>query len=223
MHDVKQDSFFKKIKGTRKKDIHDERLAPKYKDYEHRHVHEDNEEHELHHHEHDDEHYNGHDHEHDEEEYHDHEDDEHHHNHPKEQFVDRAFEHVHEHGHQFIHTHYHVHHKEETSVVHKWFKDPVRDWFALLVVGVLIGMNITGLVRDALGKGFLVMAAVIGLFPLVKNSIIKGILGGRFIADLVVSLILIIALFYGQIFYVAVAVFLLLLGSFLRLNFSWGK
>ncbi|OGL38427.1 MAG: hypothetical protein A2042_00580 [Candidatus Schekmanbacteria bacterium GWA2_38_11] len=256
MHDVKRDSLFEEIKGSKKKharkkdktpqekhghknhghshshehddhDDHDEVLASKYEGYEHRHVHEDHEEDEHHndhdHDNHDDEYYEGHEHNHDEEELHEHGEDEHHHEHPKELFHDRAFEHVHEHGHHVLHSHDHVHHKEEIGLTHKWFKNPVRDWFALSVIGLLIAVSALGLVRADLSRGFLVMASVIGIYPLLKNSIIKGILEKRFAVDLVVSLILIIALFYGQIFPVALAVFLILLGSFLRLNFSWNK
>ena len=222
-------------------DDHDEALASKYEGYENRHVHEDHEEDEHHHehgdeqhHEHDhgsghehghdhDDYYEGHEHDHGEEDFHEHEEDEHQHEHPKELFRDRAFEHVHEHGHHVLHAHDHVHHREEISLVHKWFKNPVRDWFALLVIGLLISVSKFGLVRDDLGKGFLIMASVIGIYPLLKNSIVKVILEKRFAFDLVVSVILIIALFYGQLFTVALVVFLILLGSFLRLNFSWDK
>lgn len=244
MHDVKRDSLFE-VKDSKKKHAqkksqpqetshenashsHDEKLASKYEGYEHRHVHEDDEEHEhedehFHEHEHEDEDYHGHEHNHDEEEYHEHDHDEHHHHHPKKLFHDRAFEHIHEHGHQFSHSHDHVHHRDETSVAHKWFKDPVRDWFALVVMGILIAVNMMGLARDNLAKGLLVMAAVLGLFPLIKNAVIRGILEKRFVPELGVSLIFIVIMFYGKLLYAAIGVFLILLGSFLRLNFSWNK
>ena len=234
MHDVKRDSLFED-KGSKKKHVskkshhshgdehdHDEKLASKYPGYELRHVHEDDEEHD--HGEQED--YQGHDHDsnHEEEEYHAHEDeDEHHHNHPRDTFSDRAFEHLHDHGHQLLHSHHHVHHREEASVVHKWFNNPARDWFALIVGGLLTALSGLGVVGGTLGRGFLVMASVIGLFPLVKNSVIRGIIEKRFNADLAVSLVLIIAMIYGQMFYVAVTLFLILLGSFLRLDFSWNK
>ena len=107
--------------------------------------------------------------------------------------------------------------------MHKWFRNPVRDWFALIVMGILIVLSRFGIAGENLGKGFLVMASVIGIFPLVKNSVIKGLTEKKITADLAVSIVLIIALVYGQIFYVSVAVFLMLLGSFLRLDFSWNK
>lgn len=239
MHDIDRNSLFGEGKGSKKKHTrkssekhshekhkdddhtahhdHDEEIASKYPDFEHRHAHEDDDEHE---------HYNSHDHgyNHDEDEYHDHEyEDEHHHNHPKDTFTDRAFEHVHGHGHQLLHSHQHVHHQEEASVVHKWLKDPVRDWFALVAVGILIVLSKFGMVEGNLGRGFLVMASVIGLFPLVKNSVIRGLIEKKFNAEIGVSLVLIALIFYGKIFFVALAVFLILLGSFLRLNFSWNK
>ena len=253
MHDVDRDSLFGEDKESKKKRSHkkstneshsyehDEELASKYPGYEHRHVHEDDEEHEhhnhdaehSHNHDHDDDHehgeheeYYGHDHDrnHDEDEYHGHEyEDEHHHEHPRNAFTDRAFEHVHGHGHQLLHSHQHVHHEEEASVVHKWFRNPVRDWFALIVVGILIVLSRLDVAGENLGRGFLVMASVIGLFPLVKNSVVRGITERKITSELAVSLVLMLALIYGQLFYVAVAVFLILLGSFLRLDFSWNK
>jgi hypothetical protein len=72
-----------------------------------------------------------------------------------------------------------------------------------------------------LSDGMLVCAAMIGIFPLCKNAIFECIAQRQFKADILVGGLLIIGLFMGKFMAMAICACLLLIGSFLRLNFSW--
>jgi hypothetical protein len=67
----------------------------------------------------------------------------------------------------------------------------------------------------------IVCAAVIGIFPLVKNALFESIAKRRPNIELLAGIVLVIGLFLGYFLAVAFIAFFLLLGSFMRLNFSW--
>ncbi len=134
---------------------------------------------------------------------------------------DRAFTHVHDHGHNFYHGHFHSHHPEHTTAMHKVFGDPARDWFAAGLMGVLIAAGYFKLLPGYLSDGMLVCAAIIGIFPLMKNAVFECI-GKRTVnADILAGAVLLAGLFMGRFTAVALVALFLLIGSFLRLNFSW--
>lgn len=232
MHDVHRDSLIHKKKTRKKKDqldhgehshSHDEHghdnEEPSHDHDDHGH---DHEEHSHDHDGHDVPH--GHNHEHDEEEYHDHDHDLHvhkHHDHGDRDFGDRAFAHLHEHEHSFFHRHHHDHDPEHTSMIHKVFKDPVRDWFAAGLMLFLIYAGYNKLLPGNLSNGMLVCAAIIGIFPVIKNALLECITRKRISIELIIGIILLIGLFSGRFLEVAVASLLMLVGSFMRVNFSW--
>lgn len=195
---------------------HDEHHEHKYE--EHSHDHHDDHDHDVPH---------GHNHEHDEEEYEDHDHDLHVHKHHEHDdmggrdFGDRAFAHLHEHEHNFIHRHHHDHHPEHTGIIHKVFKDPVRDWFAAALILFLIYAGYNQLLPGNLSNGMLVCAAIIGIFPVIKNALLECITQRAVSLELVIGVILLIGLFSGRFLEVAVASLLMLVGSFMRVNFSW--
>jgi cation transport ATPase len=241
MHDVHRDSLIHKKKTRKKKEQHDPG--------EHSHSHDDpGHDHEEHNHEHDDPHEHkheehsqdhrddhdhdhdvphGHSHDHDEEEYEGHDADLHtHKHHDHEAFGDRdlgdrAFAHLHEHEHNFIHRHHHDHHPEHAGIIHKVFKDPVRDWFAAGLMLFLIYAGYNQLLPGNLSNGMLVCAAIIGIFPVIKNALLECITQRRVSLELVIGVILLIGLFSGRFLEVAVVSLLMLVGSFMRVNFSW--
>ncbi len=237
MHDVQRDSLIHKKKTRKKKENHDhEEHTHEHDDHgdHHEHSHEENSQdhddqhdhsHEEHSHDHDIP--NGHDHEHDEEEYHDHDHDLHtHKHHDHEAFGERdlgdpAFAHLHEHEHTFYHRHHHDHDPEHTSMIHKVFKDPVRDWFGAVLMLILIYAGYNRLLPGNLSDGMLVCAAIIGIFPVIKNALLECISRHRISIELVIGVILLIGLFSGRFLEIAVAALLMLVGSFMRINFSW--
>jgi hypothetical protein len=105
--------------------------------------------------------------------------------------------------------------------VHKIFGDPLRDWFAALLMLLLIGAGYFKLLPGYLSDGMLLCAAVIGVFPLLKNALFDALYQRRFRFELVVGLVLLAGLFTGRLLEVALLALLLLVGSFMRLNFSW--
>jgi cation transport ATPase len=218
MHDVHRDSMLYqgKSKNT-KKSAHKNDYEKTRSSDAHEHEHEVNHEH----HDHDNEIPHGHQHEHDDSEYTEHEEDDHVHSHDHGTTEDRAFTHVHDHGHNFFHGHFHSHHPKHTTAMHKIFGNPLRDWFAAGLMGVLIIIGYFQLLPGHLSDGMLVCAAVIGIFPVMKNAIFECLAQRRFDADILVGALLLTGLLLGRFIEVATCALLLLIGSFLRLNFSW--
>lgn len=163
----------------------------------------------------------GHNHDHAEDAYEEHDRDLHAHGHEHGGAEDRAFAHLHDHGHDFFHAHHHTHHPEHAGVVHKIFGDPLRDWFGAFLMVLLIGAGYFKWLPGYLSDGMLVCAAVIGIFPLLKNAFFDALYKRRFRFELVVGLVLLAGLFTGRLLEVALLALLLLVGSFMRLNFSW--
>ncbi len=227
MHDVHRDSLIHKKKKRKKKEQHDpgenshSHDAPGRDHEAHSHDHDD------HHDDHDHDVPHGHNHEHDEEEYEDHDHDLHVHKHHEHDdmggrdFGDRAFAHLHEHEHNFIHRHHHDHHPEHTGIIHKVFKDPVRDWFGAVLMLILIYAGYNRLLPGNLSDGMLVCAAIIGIFPVIKNALLECISRRRISIELVIGAVLLTGLFTGRFLEVAIAALLMLVGSFMRINFSW--
>jgi cation transport ATPase len=164
-----------------------------------------------------------HDHGHDEMAYVDHQRDDHDHIHPDETRFsrDRVFTHLHGHKHVFYHTHHHAHDPAYQSLLHKIFKDPVRDWFAVALMALMILVGYYQWLPGHLSDGLLVCAAVIGIFPAAKNSLVKSLFRRRPTFELLVSLLLISGLFAGRFLETALISLFLLMGSFMRLDFSW--
>ena len=165
----------------------------------------------------------GHSHDHDEDAYGEHDHDLHTHDHGQERkhAEGRAIAHMHEHGHDFFHAHHHTHHPEHAGVIHKVFGDPVRDWFGVFLMVLLIVPGYLKWLPGYLSDGMLVCAAVIGLFPIVKNGLFDSIYKRTLRFELLVGILLLAGLFMGKFLAVALISLLLLMGSFMRLNFSW--
>jgi len=234
MHDVHRDSmlFQGKSKNTKKrahkKDYEKPRPSDAHEhehhdhdDHEHGHDHEHGVNHE--HHDHDNEIPHGHQHDHEESAYDDHEHDEHSHSHDHDSMEDRAFTHIHDHGHNFFHGHHHSHHPEHTTAIHRFFGDPLRDWFAALLMTILMGIGYFNLLSGKLSDGMLLCAAVIGIFPLLKNAVFESIARRTFSVEIILGVLLIAGLLLGNFLQVALISLCLLVGSFLRLDFSWKK
>lgn len=195
-------------------------------DHEHGHAKHEAHDHEFHdnHNDHDQPH--GHDHKHDEVAYDEHDGDLHVHDHDREVFGgrslgDRAFAHLHDHQHSFYHQHHHTHHPEHTTFIHKVFKDPVRDWFGLAFMVLLIAAGYYQWLPGHLSNGMLVCAAVIGIFPLLKNAFFECIARRTLCFELLLGILFMAGLFMGHFFAVALAAVFLLAGSFMKLSFSW--
>ena len=239
MHDVHRDSLIakgkkRKVKKTDHAHSHDEHADSHGDDHGHAHGEKDHGVHsqtghshgdDTHHHDHENDYSDphGHDHDHDDSAYeeHDHDTHFHDHEHDHESFEDRAFAHVHEHGHNFYHAHHHTHNPEHVSITHKIFRDPVRDWFGAALMGLLIVVGYLKLLPGHLSDGMLVCAAVIGIFPTMKNALFDCIYKREFRFELLVGVLLLAGLFLGRFLEVALISLLLLIGSFIRLNFSW--
>jgi len=237
MHDVHRDSLSAKgkrrrVKKTEHAHPHDEHADSHGDDHGHAHGEKDHGVHsqtghshddDTHHHDHENDHSDphGHDHDHDDSAYEGHDHDTHVHDHEHKSFEDRAFAHVHEHGHNFYHAHHHTHHPEHVSIIHKIFRDPVRDWFGAALMGLLIVVGYLKLLPGHLSDGMLVCAAVIGIFPALKNALFDCICKREFRFELLVGVLLLAGLFLGRFLEVALISLLLLIGSFMRLNFSW--
>jgi len=230
MHDVHRDSIIshgKKKKVSRKSHTHSHEDEHKHSpsdehshdhdsnahDHEHSHVHD------SHHHDHDVP--QGHGHDHDDSAYEEHDHDTHVHDHEHESFEDRAFAHLHEHGHNFYHAHHHTHHPEHVSITHKIFRDPVRDWFGAALMGLLIVVGYLKLLPGHLSDGMLVCAAVIGIFPILKNALFDCIARRTISFELLIGILLLGGLVAGRFLEVSLIALFLLIGSFMRLNFSW--
>jgi len=220
MHDVHKDSVL--YQGMSKKS---KMRDPHHHDHKHEQARDHHEDYHgevnYAHHNHDNEIPHGHTHDHEESAYEDHVHDEHSHSHDHDSFEDRAFVHIHDHGHNFFHSHHHSHHPEHTTALHRVFGDPLRDWFAALLMAILIGMGYFNLLPGKLSDGMLLCAAVIGLFPLLKNAVFESIARRKFSAEILLGVLLLGGLFLGKFLLVAGISLCLLVGSFLRLNFSW--
>ena len=233
MHDVHRDSLIakgkkRKVKKSGPVHSHDEQAPSPVDDHGHEHGEKDHRthSHDAHAHDHENEQADphGHSHDHDEDAYGEHDHDLHTHDHgekDRKRAEDRAFAHLHEHGHDFFHAHHHTHHSEHAGVVHKVFGDPVRDWFGAVLMGLLIVAGYFKWLPGHLSDGMLVCAAVIGLFPLVKNGLFDSIYKRTLRFELLVGILLLAGLFMGRFLEVALIALLLLMGSFMRLNFSW--
>jgi hypothetical protein len=69
----------------------------------------------------------------------------------------------------------------------------------------------------------LLCAAVIGIFPLLKNAVFESIARRIFSVEIILGVLLIGGLLLGSFLQVALISLCLLVGSFLRLDFSWKK
>jgi cation transport ATPase len=242
MHDVHRDSILYKETSRKTKTGDHAKQRPgdvhahdhnhdqhRYTHQQHDHYHDEHEHHDHgnevshEHHEHDDEIPHGHQHNHEELAYEEHEHDEHGHSHDHGSMEDRAFMHVHDHGHNFFHSHHHTHHPEHTTAVHRVFGDPLRDWFAVLLMLMLMGIGYFNLLPGRLSDGMLLCAAVIGIFPLLKNAVFESIARRKFSIEILLGVLLIAGLLLGGFLQVALISLCLLVGSFLRLDFSWKK
>ena len=231
MHDVHRDSLIakgKKRKVTKSEHAHSHDEHAHDDDHGHDHGEKEHKAHSHDTHDNNHDHHDhtaphGHSHDHDEEAYEEHDHDLHSHDHGNERRrdEDRAFAHMHEHGHDFFHVHHHTHHPEHAGIVHKVFGDPVKDWFAAFLMGVLIVAGYLQWLPGHLSDGMLVCAAVIGLFPIVKNGLFDSIYKRTLRIELLVGILLLAGLFMGRFLEVALITLLLLMGSFMRLNFSW--
>ena len=221
MHDVHRDSIVshgKKKKVSRKSHTHSHEDEHKHSPSdEHNHDHDSN----AHDHEHAHDAPHGHDHDHDDSAYEEHHHDAHDHTHNGQSFEDRAFAHAHEHGHNLYHAHHHTHHTEHESMIHKIFRDPVRDWFGAALMGLLIMVGYLKLLPGYLSDGMLLCAAVIGIFPILKNALYDCIARRSIGFELLIGVLLLGGLVTGRFLEVALAALFLLIGSFVRLNFSW--
>ena len=97
----------------------------------------------------------------------------------------------------------------------------MKDWFAAFLMGLLIVAGYLKWLPGHLSDGMLVSAAVIGLFPIVKNGLFDSIDKRTLRFELLVGILLLTGLFMGRFLEVALITLLLLIGSFMRLNFSW--
>ena len=88
---------------------------------------------------------------------------------------------------------------------------------------ILIGAGYFRLLPGRLSDGMLLCAAVIGIFPLLKNALFETIASRRLSVEIILGACLIIGLLLGSFLLVALISLCLLVGSFLRLDFSWKK
>lgn len=229
MHDVNKSSIIKEGKKKKPK-IHP---AHSQEDVHQHHHSDEHNNHDSHPHDHDLDHdhdhtrihdhpiSHGHDHDHDDSAYEGHDRDIHVHHHEHEPIEDRAFAHIHEHGHNFYHLHHHSHHPEHTSLMHRIFSDPVRDWFGAVLMGLLVVIGYFKWLPGNLSEGILVCAAVIGIFPILKKALFDSITRRTFRFELFIGALLLGGLCLGEFLEVALITLFLLVGSFMRLNFSW--
>ncbi len=101
------------------------------------------------------------------------------------------------------------------------FGDPLRDWFGALLMALLIAVGYFKWLPGYLADGMLVCAAVIGIFPLLKNALFDLLYKRRVRFELPAGIVLLSGLLMGRFLEVSVIALLLLIGSFMRLNFSW--
>ncbi len=162
----------------------------------------------------------GHGHRHHQHSYPDHAHDEHGHTHDRGQ---EAFHHQHEHKHVFYHSHPHEHDRVRRTLAHRVLKDPARDWFGVGLILLLILVGLFRLLPPELNSGLFLAAAVIALFPALKNALFAALHRKKLSPELLVVAGLLAMLFRGYFLTGAVAGLFLLVGSFLRLDFSWSE
>lgn len=216
MHDVDRNSLLYKDWETKKK-LHGVRPETDTEDHDHHSHHHDHG-----HDHHGDTHVHSHDHSHSDAAYHHHDEDTHdHHHHSDRANRDRVYTHAHKHKHVFYHSHHHTHDPHSRNVLHKIFKDPVRDWFAVIVMTLLILSGGLQWLPGHLADGALVCAAMIGIFPPLKNALFQSIFQRKPTVELFISLVLIATLLTGHILEASLLALFMLLGSFIKLDFSW--
>ena len=88
---------------------------------------------------------------------------------------------------------------------------------------ILMGVGYFNLLSGKLSDGMLLCAAVIGIFPLLKNAVFESIARRKFSVEIILGVLLIAGLLLGNFLQVALISLCLLVGSFLRLDFSWKK
>lgn len=88
-------------------------------------------------------------------------------------------------------------------------------------MGVLIAAGYLKWLPGHLSDGMLVCAAVIGIFPVLKNALFESIYKRTLRFELLIGILLLAGLFMGRFLEVALISLVLLIGSFMRLNFSW--
>lgn len=219
MHDVSRDSFLRKQWDEKKRRSHQH----PHNDHEsgHHHSHQERECAEGHSHSHsldilhsdDERHVHHHDHDGGHGTHHHEEGDDHHH----------RFLHAHDHRHVFYHSHGHQHDRVRSTLVHRVLKDPARDWFGVGLVCCCILLGISGIAPPLASKGLFLAAAVIGLFPAVKNAVLTACIEKKISVELFAALLILLLVGSGYFREAALAALFLLLGSFLRLDFSWGE
>ncbi len=133
------------------------------------------------------------------------------------------FHHQHVHKHVYYHTHAHRHDRVRRTLMHRVFRDPIRDWFGLGLILLFIVIGFFRIFPDKASQGLFLSAALIGLFPAMKNAIRASLLQKKTTLELPVVALLLILLFSGHFFETALASLFLLAGSFLHLDFSWHK
>ena len=74
-----------------------------------------------------------------------------------------------------------------------------------------------------LSTGMLVCAAIIGIFPIIKNAIFDSIAARKLKLELVIGIALLCGLLLGHYLETAIVTFCVLIGSFMNLNFSWKR
>lgn len=105
--------------------------------------------------------------------------------------------------------------------MHRIFRDPVRDWFGAALMALLILTGSMQWLPGHLSEGMMVCAAVIGIFPLLKNAVFDCVARRKLSIELFVGGGLALGLFSGRFLLTALIAFFLVLGSFMKLNFSW--
>ncbi len=110
-----------------------------------------------------------------------------------------------------------------STLIGQVFKDPVRDWFALGLILLFVVIGFSQMLPAKASQGLFLAAALIGLFPAMKNAIRVCLLQRKMTLEILVVTLLLIMLFSGYFFEAATAGLFLLIGSFLQLNFSWDE
>ncbi len=132
---------------------------------------------------------------------------------------------VHEDHHHCHDDHDHHHHDHHHEHHHDWLDKLMSssgpDWFAVFVMSIFIIAGHFRWLPGTLSDGVVVGAAMIGLYPPLKNSIFTCLHVRRPSAELVVCLVLLVMLFCGMSLEVALCTLTLMLGSFLHFHFSW--
>lgn len=97
----------------------------------------------------------------------------------------------------------------------------MRDWFAAFLMILLILLGYYQVAPGLLSNGLLLCAAVVGIYPILKDGLFEIIAKRNFSSELVVGTVLLIGLIFGKFLEVALLSLLLLVGSLLKLHFAW--